>query len=130
MTVKEAIDAAESILPGHAAPDGEIDDRWQAVIAVAEFIETEPEAVWSFVKKWGAHSDDDLRMAIATCVLEHLLDHHFDAFIAKVEDAAEADSLFAETATYCTIFGQSLEPVRAGRFERLLASIRARQARD
>ena len=75
-TVEDAISSAESILPGHAAPDGEVDDRWQAIIAVAEFIETEPEAVWSFAEKWGGHPDDDLRMAITTCVLEHLLEHH------------------------------------------------------
>jgi hypothetical protein len=72
MTVDEAIATAESILPGQAAADGEIDDRWQAIIAVAEFIETEPEAVWLFARKWGSHADDDLRMAISTCVLEHL----------------------------------------------------------
>jgi hypothetical protein len=75
MTVDEAISAAESILPGHAAPDGEIDARWQAIIAVSEFIEAEPEVVWSFARKWGAHPDDDLRMAISTCVLEHLLEY-------------------------------------------------------
>jgi hypothetical protein len=124
MTVYEAISSAESILPGHAAPDGEIDDRWQAVIAVAEFIETEPEAVWSFARKWGAHPDDDLRMAISTCVLEHLLQHHFDAFISRVEDAARADHLFANMLRNCWKFGQSEEPTRAARFDRLLASLR------
>ena len=123
MTVDEAISSAESILPGHAAPDGEIDDRWQAIIAVAEFIETEPEAVWSFAKKWGAHPDDDLRMAISTCVLEHLLEHHFDVFISQVEEAAKADPLFAKMLTNCSKFGQSEEPTRAARFDRLLASL-------
>jgi hypothetical protein len=44
MTVEEAISAAESILPGHAAPDGEIDTRWQAIIAVSEFIEAQDHA--------------------------------------------------------------------------------------
>ena len=125
MSVEEAISVAESILPGQPAPDGEIDARWQAIIAVAEFIETEPEAVWPFARKWGAHQDDDLRMAIATCVLEHLLEHHFDAFIPRVEEAAKADPLFAETVTNCEKFGQSEDPVHAARFDRLLASIRA-----
>lgn len=124
MTVDEAISSAESILPGHAAPDGEIDGRWQAIIAVAEFIETEPEAVWSFARKWGAHPDEDLRMAISTCVLEHLLEHHFDVFISQVEEAAKADPLFANMVTNCWKFGQSEEPTRAARFDRLLASLR------
>ena len=125
MTVEEAISSAESILPGQPAREGEIDARWQAIIAVAEFIETEPEAVWSFARKWGAHTDDDLRMAISTCVLEHLLEHHFDAFISKVEEAAKADPLFADMVTSSCKFGQSEERTRADRFDRLLASIRA-----
>jgi hypothetical protein len=45
MTVHEAIAQAEAILPGRAASEGETDPRWQAVIAVAGFIEAEPEAV-------------------------------------------------------------------------------------
>jgi hypothetical protein len=28
--------------------------------------------------------DADLRTAIATCLLEHLLEHHFDRLIARV----------------------------------------------
>src|SRR6185436_20659369 len=98
MTVQEVIAEAEAVLPGDgAAPDGEIDPRWQAIIAVSEFIEAEPEAVWSFARKWGAHPDNDLRMAISTCVLEHLLEYHFDAFISRVEEPAKADQHFAET---------------------------------
>jgi hypothetical protein len=34
MTVADAIAHAETILPGTAAPDGEKDPRWQAIIAV------------------------------------------------------------------------------------------------
>jgi hypothetical protein len=41
MTLQEAIAAAEVLLPGRAAPDGRIDPRWQAIIAIREFIETE-----------------------------------------------------------------------------------------
>jgi hypothetical protein len=124
MTVEDAISAAESILPGHAAPNGEIDARWQAIIAVSEFIRADPEVVWSFARKWGAHPDEDLRMAISTCVLEHLLDYHFDAFISRVEEAAKADHLFAKTVSSCWKFGESDEPTRAARLDGLKASIR------
>jgi hypothetical protein len=89
MTVEEAISQAEAILPGRCAAEGETDPRWQAAITVAEFIETAPESVWAFVLRWGRSSDDDLRMAISTCVLEHLLQRHFDAFIERVEEAAQ-----------------------------------------
>jgi hypothetical protein len=136
-TVEEAISSAEAILPGHAAPDGEVDDRWQAIIAVAEFIETEPEAVWSFAKKWGGHPDDDLRMAISTCVLEHLLEQHFDAIFARVEEAAHTDQLFAKTVANCSTALRVLREhgsewqARADRFDRLVSSIRTqRQAEN
>jgi hypothetical protein len=123
MTVEQAIIDAESVLPGHQTAEDETDPRWQAVIAVARFIESEPEAVWLFTKRWGSFPDDDLRMAIATCILEHLLEHHFDAFIDRVEEAAHANSLFADTVTNCWAFGLSREPSRAARFHQLIASI-------
>ena len=124
MNVQEAIATADSLLPGQAAPEGVVDPRWQAIITVGEFIKDEPEAVWSFVVRWGASTDEDLRMAIATCVLEHLLEHHFDDFISRVEHAVHADPLFADMAASCWKFGQSKDPDRAARFDRLVASIR------
>ena len=124
MTVQEAIAQAEAILPGRAAFEGTTDVRWQAVIAVAEFIDTDPEAVWPFILRWGSSEDGDLRMAIATCALEHLLEHHFDAFISRVEATACENHLFAETVTSCWRFGQSEQPDRAARLERLIASLR------
>jgi hypothetical protein len=123
MTVQQAILEAEAILPGRAAPEGERDPRWQAVIAVAELIDAEPEEGWSFAVRWGSSSNDDVRMAIATCLLEHLLEHHFDSFISRVEEAARTNRLFAKTVASCWKFGQSEEPTRAARFERLVASI-------
>jgi hypothetical protein len=122
-SVYEAIAMAEAVLPGQAAPEGEVDPRWQAIIAVGKFIETEPEAVWSFIDQWGGHRDEDLRMAIATCLLEHLLEHHFDAFIARVEDRARGDALFASTVRSSWTFGQAADPDRAARLDRLIAAV-------
>jgi len=126
MTVLHAIAAADLVLPGQAAPEGEIDPRWQAIIAVGEFVETEPEAVWSFVRRWGASSDGDLRMAIATCVLEHLLEYHFDRFIPRVEEAARADHRFGDMVSLCWKFGQADEPARPERFDALVRIVRKR----
>ena len=126
MTVKEAIAAAEAILCGRAAAEGEADPRWQAVIAVAEFIPTDPDAVWSFILRWGVSADADLRMAIATCLLEHLLREHFDAFYDRVATAAGADSRFAEVVSGCWVFSAGEEPERSTRFAALLESLRKR----
>ena len=128
-SVQDAIAKAEAVLPGQAAADGEVDERWQAIIAVGEFIETEPESVWAFILRWGSAHDQDLRMAISTCLLEHLLEQHFDSFIGKVEQHVRDDRLFADMVSSCWKFGKSERPDRSARFDRLIASIRTRSGR-
>jgi hypothetical protein len=94
LTVDEAIAAADAILPGTAAPDGETDLRWQAVIAV-------------------------------------VLEHHFDRYISKIEEAVLADSQFAAAVTVCSRFGQSENSaIGSARFDRLheLARQRSRSS--
>ena len=124
MNVRGALAAAERLLPGVAAPDGNKDPRWQAIIRVGDFVESEPEAIWPFVLKWGSHEDDDVRQAIATCLLEHLLEYHFDLLFPRVEEVARANSWFAKTTVQCWKFGEAEEPSRAARFERLCSEIR------
>jgi hypothetical protein len=119
MTVMAAIRRANAILPGRPAPDGPMDPRWQAVIAVGEFVESEPEAVWAFVVRWGKHANEDLRSAIATCLLEHLLEYHFDLIFPRVERLVRRSKRFFNTFTRCSKFGQSRMPRNAARFDRL-----------
>jgi hypothetical protein len=124
VTVQEAIATAEQILPGRAAPEGTEDSRWQAVIEIGNFVAQEPETIWPFVLKWGSHEDEDLRTAIATCLLEHLLEHHFDLLFPRVETAARSNAWFADTTGMCGKFGEAEEPARAARFDRLRSEIR------
>jgi hypothetical protein len=120
MTVTEAIHRAESVLPGHVAPDGQMDPRWQAIIAVGRFVKSEPQAVWRFARRWGAHRDEDLRAAIGTCLLEHLLEYHFDALFPQVERRARTSKLFADTLKYCSKFGQAKRRDRAAKLDHLV----------
>lgn len=124
MNVQETLAVAEELLPGRPAPEGTEDPRWQAIIQVAMFAEHEPEAIWPFVLKWGSHEDDDVRAAIATCLLEHLLEYHFDLLFPRVETAARSNVWFAKTTAQCWKFGQAKEPMRAARFDRLCSEIR------
>lgn len=117
--VHNAIAAAEALLPGQPAAEGEIDARWQAIIEVGAFIDHEPRAVWDFVARWGRHKQADLRMAIATCLLEHLLEHHFDLIFPRVEALAQDDGNFADTFQMCSAFGQSEQPRNHKRWARL-----------
>ena len=119
MTVVQAITRAEKILPGKPAPKGKKDARWQAIIKVGEFIETNPEEVWAFVEKWARHPQADLRAAIATCLLEHLIEYHFDLVFPCVEAAAAKSRRFADTFCQCRKFGQAKKPANASRMDRL-----------
>ena len=118
-TVHDAIAAAERLLPGIPAPDGESDPRWQAIIEVEEFLPSNPNEIWPFIRRWGSHEDDDLRAAIATCLLEHLLEDHFEIFFTKVEQAVKDSPLFADTFLRCGRFGQAKEPANTARFTQL-----------
>ena len=66
--------------------DEDNDCRWQALIVVGEFIETQPEEVWRVVRKYGASPDEDMREAVACVLLEHLLEYHFKAYFPRVEE--------------------------------------------
>jgi hypothetical protein len=120
MTLHEAIQHAESVLPGTPAPDGQPDVRWQAIIDVGEFIDTNPDEVLAFALRWGTHADEDLRAAISSCLLEHLLENHFPRIFPRVEEAARRNALFADTFRLCSRLGQAELPENAVQFERLL----------
>jgi hypothetical protein len=125
MGVRQAIRDANACLPGEPAAEGQ-DPRWQAIIAVGEYVESEPERVWGFIRHWGGHPQEDLRAAIATCLLEHLLEHHFATFFARVEKAALADPLFGDTFLRCWRLGQAEGPGNAERFDALTARLLGR----
>ena len=104
------------------------DRRWQAAIRLGARVESEPDAVWALVARWGTSDHSDARMAIATCVLEHLLEHHFELLFPRVEQLASSDPRFADTVSSCWRFGQSAEPANAKRLEDLQARLRSHGA--
>ena len=118
--VDQAIADAERLLPGVPAEEGVPDPRWQAIIEIGESIESDPEAVWRFVARWGRHEQEDLRMAVACCLLEHLLEHHFERLFPRVQALAREDPLFAGTFHSCAKFGRSKRPENAARWDREL----------
>ena len=126
MDIHKAIAAAEKILPGQVAPDGETDERWQAIILIEEHIEKYPDEVWNFAAKWGCHNDEDLRTAIGVLLLERLLEHHFAAIFPRLEAAVRTDKNFAHSFMCAWKLGHALEPKNAARFDSLRAEIRDR----
>jgi len=127
MTVRQAIAKAEMILPGRPAPEGENDPRWQAIIAIGEFIENEPDAVWTFVKRWGRYRSKDLQAAVATVLLEHLLQHHFEKLFNLVENETTKSKDFAYMFSICSKFRQSCKRKNAVRFDKLKEECKRKQ---
>jgi hypothetical protein len=121
--LQKAIERADRILPGKPAPDDQRDPRWQAIIKVGEHIEEHPLEVWRFARKWGVHASWDLRAAVATCLVEHLLEHHYGAIMPLVEDACGRSKRFADAVAMCWAFGQTLRGENQRRFEQLLERI-------
>ena len=119
MSIEDAIREAESILPGVPAPEGEEDPRWRAIIAVGNYVETNPNEIWEFVARWGRNRQEDVRDAIATCLLEHLLGCHFKTIFPLVEAETKKNKLFADTFGHCWKFGQAEEADNAQLFDRL-----------
>lgn len=126
MNAVAAIQRAEFLLPGEPAPSGRRDPRWQAIVSVARFVRHEPEAVWEFVDEWGNHPQEDLREAVASCLVEPLLEFHFDDFFPLVEERTISDAFFADMFLRCTRFGQAAELRNAKRFDALQRQLAAK----
>lgn len=89
---------------GHANNDV----RWQALIAVGEWIETDPDVVWEVVVEHGQSEDEDMRAGVATVLLEHLLEDHFDAYFPRVRRRIEGRAhRLADTLSRCSAFGEA-----------------------
>jgi hypothetical protein len=123
MSVQEAIKRANKVLPGVPAPDRQPDIRWDRIIDVSVYAESDPEPVWTFIERWGSHESEDLRTAIGLCLLEHLLGYHFDLIFPRVERRAAEDALFADTFRTCRKMGQAETPENEARWEALLQRI-------
>jgi hypothetical protein len=125
MSVCEAIREADAVLPGEPVMEGP-DARWQAIIRIGEYVESDPEPVWEFIRRWGSYPEEDLQDAIATCLLEHLLECHFTAYFPRVEQAVWTDPTFGKTFQRCWRFGQAEQLGNAERFTALVEQLQKR----
>lgn len=120
--VHRVIAAAERVLPGRETKQGKC-PRWQAIIAVGEYIESDPIPVCDFALKWARRRGKDLGAAIHCCLIEHLLEHHFDLVFPRMREAARDNGRVAESLIGLWKsrfrFGQVTEPKNTARLRRL-----------
>ncbi len=125
-SVHRAIARAERILPGREVKVG-VDPRWQAIIRVGDFIESQPIPVCEFALKWSRRRGIDLQQAISCCLFEHLLESHFDLVLPRIRAAALENSRVAEHFIEwrsCFRLGQATLPRNVARLKRLAYELR------
>ena len=95
--------------------------RWAAAAELSEFTKKAPAALWPIILKHGASNDPDLRQAVATCLLEHVLEYHFDRYFPLLEKEIEKGNInLRDTFSSCWKFGQSEKRKNSKRWDRLL----------
>jgi len=94
---------------------------------VAEFIESHPEQVCEFALKWMRLARGlDLPAALHCCLVEHLLEHHFDIVLPMFQRAALTNLRVADYFyPYSPNFqlGQAELPRNAARLKRLASEL-------
>lgn len=120
--VDRAIAVAERVLPGRETKQGK-SPRWQVIIAVGDFIQSDPIPVCDFAMKWARRRGRDLKAAIHCCLIEHLLEYHFDLVFPRMREAARENARVADgfidlwkSPFQC---GQASEPKNVARLRRL-----------
>lgn len=66
-------------------PDRNNSIRWRTFLLVGEYIRDFPSKVWPFIVKYGAVPNKDIRNGVASCLLEHILEYHYDKYLPEVE---------------------------------------------
>jgi hypothetical protein len=88
--------------------DSDNNCRWQSLIVISEIIETQPKLVWGIVSKFGDSNEEDMRMAIACALLEHLIDYDFNTYFTKVRELIRKGRYkFIDTLESCSFFSIS-----------------------
>ena len=99
-------------------PDRSAYVRWQALLMLGQHAERHPGAIWPSVLKWGTVRNRDIRRGVACCILEHVLEHHFDPYFdLALSHIACGHRRFAYTLANCWRFGEAGLPNNAQRFD-------------
>ena len=98
--------------------------RWEAASHLAEYLDDPPSDVWKLILTHGSSDDEDLRSAIATCVLEHLLEKFFDQYFPLLEsEVRNGNRNLMKTLKLCWKFGESERPLNSDRWDQLVRSL-------
>ena len=99
--------------------------QWAAAAAAGELIQERPWDVWRLVLRHGASQNEETRSAVATCMLEHLLENDFETFFPLLENQIRAGKLLlGDTLRRCWKLGRAEEPRNAKRWDKLVRDVK------
>jgi hypothetical protein len=99
--------------------------RWSAAIAAGELVESRPQDVWDLILQHGTSENEDVRTAVATCMLEHLLEHKFNQYFPLVESEIRAgNALLGKTLLLSWKMGAAKQPANAAQWDSLVKFIK------
>lgn len=100
-------------------------ERWSAAEAAGELLASHPGEVWNLVVAHGVSGNEDVRAAVATCMLEHLLEERFDEYFPLLESEIRSGKvLLGDTLRRCWKLGLSELPHNAARWDALVSFAR------
>lgn len=95
--------------------------RWEAAEAAYELVASQPQIAWDIVVSHGDNPLEDVRDAVATCILEHLLEHYFHEYFPLLErEIVSGRTLLGDTFRRCWKFGQAELPENSTRWNKLV----------
>jgi hypothetical protein len=97
---------------------------WQIAADSWDDATERPANAWPHIIDVLAVADDDSIAAIATCILEHVLEHDFTYFDRVEQEIAAGNAAVLRAFFLCSKFGQSKLPENERRWDKLVASSR------
>lgn len=79
--------------------------RWQSLIIIGEYINNYSDEIYNIIIKYGSSEDEDMRAAIATVLLEHLLEKDFKKYFSLYKNISKNNLLLLDTLSICWVNG-------------------------
>ena len=100
------------------------EEFWRLAIEASNYIPSCPDQIWELILNNGVRSDEEIKLIVATCLLEHLLEFNFMGFFPKLRFAVLVEKIqLSETFLLCWKYGQSEEPQNSAQWDKLVDEI-------
>jgi hypothetical protein len=77
--------------------------RWQSLIITGEFLDKYPDDIFKIIVKYGSSKDEDMRTAISSILLEHLLEKDFKKYFNLFKEYSKNNSFLLDTLSKCWV---------------------------